>query len=209
MSNLNSAVPLSVASDLSASRHALVYLSATGVALAGPANRSIGTLFEPNKKHDPDTGSYVGDACTVFLHVGMGLHDVLVGNTTAIAVGDELESGASGVVQKKTTRTVTAATTDIFTSTAHGFVVNQPVVFLGLGDGVGTGLHAGITYYIISTNLAANTFSVSPSVGGTIVDVTTAMTTGGSATARVAGIAAEACPSSSNGGGRIHAILFP
>jgi hypothetical protein len=74
-------------------------------------------------------------------------------------------------------KSVTAvAATDIFTSAAHGFVLGDSVVFSTLTGGAG--ITPGTVYYVIATNLAANTFSVSATPGGTILDVTTDLTVG-------------------------------
>lgn len=63
------------------------------------------------------------------------------------------------------TLATSAAADDIIdTATAHGFVAGQAVVFPTLTGG--TGLTAGTTYYVISANLAAQTFQVSATPGG-------------------------------------------
>lgn len=68
------------------------------------------------------------------------------------------------------------ASTDIFTSTAHGYSAGDLVVFSGLTGG--TGIRTGYPYFVIATNLAANTFSVSETPGGSIADHTTNVTAG-------------------------------
>jgi hypothetical protein len=63
------------------------------------------------------------------------------------------------------TLSTSAASDDIIdTATAHGFVAGQVVTFPTLTGG--TGLTAGATYYVISANLAAQTFQVSTTPGG-------------------------------------------
>jgi hypothetical protein len=52
-----------------------------------------------------------------------------------------------------------AAGDDIDTSTAHGFVAGDRVVFTALTGGAG--LKTNTEYYVIAANLAANTFQVS------------------------------------------------
>jgi hypothetical protein len=42
----------------------------------------------------------------------------------------------------------------------------------------GAGINPGTVYYVIATNLAANTFSVSATLGGTALDVTTDLSAG-------------------------------
>jgi hypothetical protein len=73
------------------------------------------------------------------------------------------------------------ASTDIFTATAHGIVANQPVVFSALTGGAP--LIAGTTYY--ASTITANTFKVSTTAGGAVVDLTTDVTAG-----NVSGLAA-------------------
>lgn len=93
-------------------------------------------------------------------------------------------------------RTVTGvAATDVLTSTAHGLVADEPVVFRGVTGG--TGLTAGTTYY--ARDITANTFKVAATVGGAAVNFTTDLTAGtvtGLATSDVtlAGVAALPLP---------------
>lgn len=68
------------------------------------------------------------------------------------------------------------AATDIFTSTAHGYVAGDRVVFTALTGGAG--LSTNRDYYVIAANLAANTFQVSATVGGASVDFTTDVSAG-------------------------------
>lgn len=67
------------------------------------------------------------------------------------------------------TFTVTSATPAVFTQTAHGYSVNQPVVPTTTGA-LYTGLTAGTTYYVIATALTANTFEVAATPGGTAIN---------------------------------------
>jgi predicted phage tail protein len=69
-----------------------------------------------------------------------------------------------------------AFATGIFTATAHGFAVGDAVQFSAITGGVR--VFAGTAYYVIATNLAANTFMVSTSSGGTALSYTTNMTAG-------------------------------
>ena len=63
------------------------------------------------------------------------------------------------------TLATSAAADDIIdTATAHGFVAGQAITFPTLTGG--TGLTAGTTYYVISANLAAQTFQVSLTPNG-------------------------------------------
>jgi hypothetical protein len=66
------------------------------------------------------------------------------------------------------------ASTDVITSTAHGFTANQPVVFSSLTGGAG--LTAGTVYY--ARDITTNTFKVSATAGGSAVNVTSDMSAG-------------------------------
>jgi hypothetical protein len=82
-----------------------------------------------------------------------------------------------GPMQVPVSKSVTAvAATDIFTSTAHGYVAGNALVFSALTGGAG--ITPGQVYYVIAANLAANTFQVSATLGGTALDVTSDLTGG-------------------------------
>jgi hypothetical protein len=67
------------------------------------------------------------------------------------------------------------ATTDIFTSASpHGLNADDVVVFLSKTAGAGVNLLTN--YFVIATNLAASTFSLSATQGGGILDLTSDMT---------------------------------
>lgn len=66
------------------------------------------------------------------------------------------------------------AATDIFTSTAHGYVADQPVSFSALTGGAG--ITTGIAYYILAPT--TNTFQVAATPGGTALNFTTDLTVG-------------------------------
>lgn len=75
------------------------------------------------------------------------------------------------------TLTTSTAVSDILnTTTAHGFVAGQVVKFPTLTGGAG--LTAGTNYYVISANLAAQTFQVSATPGGAAINFTTDATAG-------------------------------
>lgn len=66
------------------------------------------------------------------------------------------------------------AATDVLTATAHGFVLNTPVVFAGMTGGAP--LVAGTTYY--ARDITANTFKLAATAGGAAINITTDMTGG-------------------------------
>jgi len=70
-----------------------------------------------------------------------------------------------------------AAADDIIdTAAAHGFIAGDKVRFTALTGGAG--LSTGVDYYVIAANLAATTFQVSTTPGGTAVNFTTDITAG-------------------------------
>jgi hypothetical protein len=93
-------------------------------------------------------------------------------NTTARKTRGLLAAITSNVVSVAGAGTTgaAAASTDIITATAHGLVAGDTVRFNSVG--AATPLSTSLVYYVIATNLAANTYSVSLVKGGTIVDIT-------------------------------------
>lgn len=77
------------------------------------------------------------------------------------------------VVQRSTdceqisTVTMTIATPGVITWTAHGLIADTPISFETTGA-LPTGLTAGTTYYVVET-IAANTFSVALTPGGSAI----------------------------------------
>jgi hypothetical protein len=93
-------------------------------------------------------------------------------NTTARKTRGLLAAITSNVVNVGGTGTTGAATaaSDLITSTAHGLAVGDTIRFNAVG--AATPLSTATVYYVIAANFAANTFSVSTTKGGTIVDIT-------------------------------------
>ena len=101
--NFNTVVSLPAAEDFGGLENTAVKLTATGVATASATtDRVIGTVIRAASQPFA-----VGKACDVFLK-GNGFHYVRIGNTTAIAVGDELEQAAGGTFVKKVSGTPVA-----------------------------------------------------------------------------------------------------
>ena len=69
------------------------------------------------------------------------------------------------------TFTVTIASPAVFTCTTNNFALND-IVYLSTTGALPTGLTAATPYYVISTGLAGNTFSVSATLGGSAVNTT-------------------------------------
>lgn len=75
-------------------------------------------------------------------------------------------------VAKSATVTITNASPGVVTWTGHALAANTPVVFSTTGA-LPTGLVAGTTYYV-KTVLDANTFTVSATVGGIVINTSSA-----------------------------------
>ena len=108
--NFNNVVSLTAAVDLSGKEHTAVKLTASGVNIAGAADRVIGTVIR---------GAAAGSAVDVFLN-SEGTRFVRIGNATAIAIGDELEQAASGTFVKKTTGTPAAIAIEAAPANSNG-----------------------------------------------------------------------------------------
>lgn len=65
-----------------------------------------------------------------------------------------------------------ANATDIWTSAAHGFTVDQKVRLTNSGGALPAGFLAFTDYWVIAGNLAANTFQLSATKGGATVNAT-------------------------------------
>ncbi len=101
--NTNTVISGIAAEDLSGKEHFSVKLTATGLALAGAADRVIGTILR---------GAAIDKAVDIFLRGFNGLAFVQIGNDTAIAIADELEQTAGGKYIKKAARNITAEADD-------------------------------------------------------------------------------------------------
>jgi hypothetical protein len=101
-----------------------------------------------------------------------GVYQLPTDNTTARKTRGLLAAITSNVTNAGGTGTTgaAAAATDIITATAHGLVAGDTVRFNSVG--AATPLTTTDVYYVIATNLAANTYSVSLTKGGTIVNIT-------------------------------------
>jgi len=66
------------------------------------------------------------------------------------------------------------AATDVLTSTAHGYVLDDPVVFAAITGGAP--LVAGTTYF--ARDITTNTFKVAATAGGAAINITTDLTAG-------------------------------
>lgn len=74
-------------------------------------------------------------------------------------------------IYKSATVTITIASPGVVSWTGHGLKVNDPVQFTTTGA-LPTGLSASTTYYVVSSGLGANSFSVSATPGGAAINTT-------------------------------------
>lgn len=69
----------------------------------------------------------------------------------------------------------TAATSDTFTSVAHGLTTDDRVFFSAIaGESLPTGLSATVLYFVRATGLTADAFTIATTSGGAAVDITAA-----------------------------------
>lgn len=98
---------------------------------------------------------------------------VYAGLWDAATVGNFLYGGPlTGATQVSRGFTV-AASTDLFTSYAHGLSAGDTVEFeTALGTALPAGVTAGTIYYVIASGLTTDAFKVSTTSGGSTIDVT-------------------------------------
>lgn len=100
-----------------------------------------------------------------------------VGRWDAVTAGNFLGMGPAGGGARRQFSVSDAAdlTSDTIDAVAHGLTAGQQVVFWASSGAVlPTPLVEGTIYFVIATNLTTNTFSVSLTSGGTVVDLTAA-----------------------------------
>lgn len=100
--------------------------------------------------------------------VALGLYDALsAGNLLGI-----VPYGSSGQLVDGV---ATVATSDTFTSVAHGLTTDDRVWFTTItGDTLPTGLSSTTLYFVRATGLTADTFTIATTSGGAAVDITAA-----------------------------------
>ena len=123
---------------------------------------------------DPDGRTFTDDLqeeliLSALTEVGRILPEMFTEDLAPVAdqLTYQLRSNAFGVTQYDLTA---EADDDIITSTAHGLQAGDAILFSDLVGG--TGLDETTTFYVIDDNLDDDTFSVSETLGGTIVDIT-------------------------------------
>lgn len=100
--------------------------------------------------------------------VAISVHSAITGGT----LYGWFPYGSSGQVLKGVG--TVAATSDTFSSPAHGLTTDDRVFFAAVaGETLPTGLSATTLYYVRSTGLTTDAFTVATSSGGAAVNVTT------------------------------------
>lgn len=92
-------------------------------------------------------------------------------------------SGANGVFAASSTVTISNASPGIVSWTTHGLTPNIPVVFTNTGGALPAEITSGVTYYVSYQSFTANSFAVSATLGGAVINTSSAST--GTTTATV------------------------
>lgn len=83
----------------------------------------------------------------------------------------DIDPATSAITVPELPTTTGEADTELFSSTAHGLAVGDPIVFTSLTGG--TGLTEDTVYYVIASGLTDNAFKVSDEVGGSVAAFST------------------------------------
>lgn len=142
--------------------------SATGADAIGEvqATPTANTLLRRLK----DIADNVSNASSAAIPAGtnnIGRVGRMDGPGTSLAIDSLTTAGID--LSAPATITVTIASPGVVTWTGHGLIANDAVVFTTTGA-LPTGIVAGTTYYVRSTNLTANTFEISTTIGGAAVN---------------------------------------
>jgi hypothetical protein len=116
--NVNPVVSADAAVDLSGKEYVGVKLTSAGIDIAGAADRRIGTLLR---------GAVAGAAVAVHLDKANGIQFAKIGTSTALTRGDELEQGANGVLNKKSSGTAVALAWETQSNTDGAVVRVLPI----------------------------------------------------------------------------------
>ena len=141
----------------------------TGIAIDTP-------YYVINKTNDDFQLSLTrGATSIVALDGGAGAHSAVMNSYSIIALTNR-DIVASSVQVKNVGRSVAWVVADNkVTLATHGLVDGDKVIFTALGTA--TGISTGVTYYVI--NKTTNDFQLSLTLGGSVIDITGADTTGG------------------------------
>ncbi len=123
------------------------------------------------------TWTLIGDYGTASTNVGGvvfkgtgGIRYAILGNDTASNLYSKWDgSSLSNTFSLKSTCTTTIATPCVVTATAHGLSADDQIKFTTTGS-LPTGITANAIYYVLSTDLTADTFKFSTTIGGAAVN---------------------------------------
>lgn len=114
------------------------------------------------------SGSVVGATPQWFVKTPTSATEIFALDSSGV-VYQSTNTGTSWTNISAISFTVTIASPAIFTSTAHGLVLNDTVVFSTTGA-LPSGLTAGTTYHVIAAGLTADDFEVSATQGGAAIN---------------------------------------
>jgi len=115
-------------------------------------------------------GTRANGTSSLVFDVAAGSTILFAGYWDAISAGNFY--GYSGIGASLLGGNGAAATSDLITSYAHGLVANDRVFFQDVSEALPTGIAEGTVYYVISTGLTTDVFSVSTTLGGGALDIT-------------------------------------
>jgi hypothetical protein len=155
--------------------------SDTSLTISAPVNLSAGTSYVIEEIRIALAQSNQSTLLLGGLHLIKGLnYGTFTNGGTTIAEATTVDNIRASYFLRDAvgtlgtaTATVSYSTTNILSCTGHGLNVGDPVMFTTTTT-LPTGLVANTTYYVISTNLGANQFSVSTSFNGSIQSITAA-----------------------------------
>lgn len=108
-----------------------------------------------------EVGDAIAACATKIVELHAVVHKVLLLNT------------ASAIAYTPVTKTATIVNaTDIWTSVAHGLLLNQKVRLTNSGGVLPAGFADNTDYFVIAPNLTANTFQLSATVRGAPINAT-------------------------------------
>lgn len=124
-------------------------------------------------------GSMSSGACTntgaLAIPIPAGTTPVALAYYDALSSGNLLGIFPYGSSGQVVDGVATVATSDTFTSNAHGLAADDRVfVWAVAGESLPSGLSATTLYYVRSAGLTSDTFTLSTTSGGSAVDVTAA-----------------------------------
>jgi hypothetical protein len=155
--------------------------SDTSLTISAPVNLSAGTSYVIEEIRIAVAQNNQSTALLGGLHLIKGLnYGTFTSGGTTISEATTVDNIRASYFLRDAvgtlgtaTATVSYSTTNILSCTGHGLNVGDPVSFTTSGT-LPTGLSSNTIYYVISTNLGANQFSVSSTFNGSIQSISAA-----------------------------------